>query len=168
MSCDEKFMNELEAAQWSKAHMPKPTQPSKAKPIEPQPAPVKPAAPQVVKATCHLCKQVVEIGQGALASRPAPDCLPGVTDYGVECPACHGWNHKAFIDAKLLRLRGNIRTYTRPVEFAHAVRYYERKFEAFQHDCLATLIKHLPAPQAPTPEQEKIFQAGIEHLEREI
>ncbi len=126
-----------------------------------------PAKPTIVKARCQLCQQVVEIGQDALKSRPAPDCLPGVTDYGVECPHCHGWNHRAFINAKLLRLRKNIRTYTRPVEFEHAVRYYERKFEAFQRECLATLVKHLPAPNAPTPEQEKIFQAGVEHLLKE-
>ena len=128
--------------------------------------PVAPVAPKRVKAKCQLCKQTVEVSTDMLASRPAPDCLPGVTDYGVECPACHGWNHRAFINARLLRLRGNLRTYTRPVEFEHAVRYYETKFEAFQRECLAKLLKAQTA-NAPTPEQERILRAGVEHLLKE-
>ncbi len=136
------------------------------KQVEPAPPGAR-SVPQKVKAKCQFCKQTVEIGQDALKSRPAPEPLQGVTEYGVECPACHGWNHTAFINAKLLRLRGNLLTFTRPVEFEHAVRYYERKYEAFQRECLVRLIKHLPEPQAPTPEQQAILQAGIEHLERE-
>ena len=126
-----------------------------------------PETPQTVKAKCTLCQQVVDVGKDALKSRPAPAYLPGVTEFGVTCPACGGWNHSAFIDAKLLRLRNNVRTYTRPVERRHAERYFQRKYDAFQRDCLARMVLSAPVASAPTPEQAQIFQAGFAHLERE-